>query len=269
MASSTLPNDNALTGNWLVTGSLPNFGPAAFSPPPPSAPAFGLALSLDVVNGQVLASDSMSYYCGNGGVGSGGYLGAAPIAADGSFILQTPVLSGLGEIVTFEVKGIAPQIAGETWSGTYSATNTNVGCSPVSGEFTAVPIQPVTGTFAGSATLGAGSSGTPVSITVILQQGTTSTFAAPSSITSQNVLSGSIAVQGTACFNSGTLALGQGSVLGGLIQTQFVMNDGSELRLTGAIEDTAVSRIKLDIASVVGGQCDKLFAAGSTDLVRQ
>jgi hypothetical protein len=47
------------------------------------------------------------------------------------------------------------------------------------------------------------------------------------------------------------------------------MDDGSRLLLTGAIEDTAVSKVKLDSFLVIGGQCDRLFASGATDLVRQ
>jgi hypothetical protein len=47
------------------------------------------------------------------------------------------------------------------------------------------------------------------------------------------------------------------------------MDDGSRLLLTGAIEDAAVSKIKLDNLLVVGGQCDRLFGSGTTDLVRQ
>jgi hypothetical protein len=63
--------------------------------------------------------------------------------------------------------------------------------------------------------------------------------------------------------------LGQGSVDGGFVEAQFVMDDGSKVFFTAAIEDTAVSKMKLNVMSVTGGQCDKLFASGMTDLVRQ
>jgi hypothetical protein len=139
----------------------------------------------------------------------------------------------------------------------------------VSGSFTAVPIQPVTGTFAGSASLGTGSSGSPLNLSVVLRQGSAGFVTIPNSVNGQNVLSGSITVQGTSCFTKGTLSLGQGSVDGGFVQAQFAMDDGSRLFLTGAIEDTAVSKVKLENLLVVGGQCDKLFASGNTDLVRQ
>jgi hypothetical protein len=186
-----------------------------------------------------------------------------------SFTLQTPVPSGLAPTVTFTVNGIIPQTAGGTWSGTYSATNANAGCSPVSGSFTAVPIQPVAGMFAGSANLGTGSSGSPLNLSVVMQQGSAGFVTTPNFVNSQNVLSGSITVQDTSCFTKGSLSLGQGSVDGGFVQAQFAMDDGSRLLLTGAIEDTAVSKVKLDSFLVIGGQCDRLFASGATDLVRQ
>jgi hypothetical protein len=267
MATSTSRDENALTGNWLLTGSLPNFGPGVFPLPP--SPSIGLALSLDVAGEQVIASDSMLYSCGSGAVGGAGYLATAQIAADGSFTLQTPVLSGLVPTVTFTVNGVVPQTAGGTWSGTYSATNANAGCSPLSGSFTAVPIQLVTGTFAGSASLGTGSGGSPINLSVVLQQGSAGFVTTLNSVNSQNVLSGSITIQGTSCFTKGTLSLGQGSVDGGFVQAQFAMDDGASLRVTGAIEDAAVSKIKLDNLLVVGGQCDRLVGSGTTDLVRQ
>lgn len=266
-ATSTPGNESALTGNWLVTGSLPNFGPGVFPLPP--SPSIGLALSLDVVGEQVIASNSVFYGCGSGGGGGAGYLATAQIAADGTFTLQTPVLSGPAPTIAFTVNGVVPKTSGGTWSGTYSATNANAGCSPVSGSFTAVPIQPVTGTFAGSANLGTVSSGTPVSLSVVLQQGSAGFVTTPNFIDSQNVLSGTITVQGTSCFTKGTLSLGQGLVAGGFVQAQFAMDDGSKLLVTAAIEDTAVSKLKLSSFLVVGGQCDKLFASGTTDLVRQ
>ncbi len=267
MATSAPQDENALTGNWLLTGSLPNAGPGVFPFPP--SPSFGLALSLDVVGEQVIASYSDLYTCGSSGAGGAGYLATAQIAADGSFTLQTPVFSGFVPTITFTVNGVVPQTAGGTWSGTYSATNANAGCSPVSGSFTAMPIQPVTGTFAGSASLGTVSNGSPVNLSVVLQQGSAGFVTAPNFVNSQNVLSGSITVQGTSCFTKGSLSLGQGLVAGGFVQAQFAMDDGSRLDFTGAVEDTAVSKIKLNSFLVVGGQCDKLFAVGNTDLVRQ
>jgi hypothetical protein len=260
------PTDGTLTGNWLVTGSLPNWGPQALSKQQPSS--FGLVLSLDVVGGQVIANQSLIYTCGNIGGGTAGYLTTADIASDGSFTLQTPT-QGVQPTITFAVQGMVPQTTAGTWSGTYGAADSNVGCSPVSGTFTAVPIQPVTGTFAGSETWNLGSGGTPVNVSVVLQQGATNFTPTISGINSQNVLSGSIAVQGTSCFTSGTLTLGEGAVYGGFVQGQFAMNDGSSLHFDGAIDDAAVSKISLVSALVVGGQCDKEFITGSSDLVRQ
>jgi hypothetical protein len=108
-----------------------------------------------------------------------------------------------------------------------------------------------------------------VNLSVVLQQGSAGFVTAPNFVNSQNVLSGSITVQGTSCFTKGSLSLGQGFVAGGFVEAQFVMDDGSKLFFTAAIEDMAASKIKLSSMLVMGGQCDKLFAFGNTDLVRQ
>lgn len=255
-----------LTGNWLVTGTLPNSGPVFPLPPPPS---FGLALSLDDAGGQVIANYSLLYTCSNGlfinGAGGSGYLATAQIAADGSFTLQT---SG-NPTVTFTLNGVVPQNAAATWSGTYSANDSNAGCVPVSGSFTAVPVQPVTGTFAGSVNFGTGSNNSPLRLSLALQQGSPGFATTPNYIDSQNVLSGSITVQGTSCFTTGTLALGKGQVNGGFVQGQFAMDDGSSLHFDGAIGDTAVSRVQLTSILVVGGQCNGLYSTATTSLIRQ
>ncbi len=264
------PSLATLTGNWLVTGSLPNSGPVF---PLPSPPSFGLALSLDESNGQVIANDSFLYSCspgggisGSAGAGGSGYLATAQIAADGSFTLQT---SGVSPPVTFTLHGTVPQGPAETWSGTYSANDSNAGCVPLSGSFTALPIQPVTGTFAGSTNFGTSSNHSPLTVNLILQQGSPGFVTAPNFTDSQNVLSGSITVQGTSCFSSGSLALGKGQINGGFIQALFTMNDGSTLHFDCAIEDTAATTVQLTSILVVGGQCNGLYSTSSSDLIRQ
>jgi hypothetical protein len=256
----------SLTGNWLVTGSLPNSGP--FFPLPP-APSISLALSLDESGGRVIANDSVLYTCSNGfgtsGSGGSGYLGTAPVAADGSFTLQT---TG-NPTVTFTLNGTVPQTAAESWSGTYSANDANAGCIPVAGSFTAAPIQPVTGTYDGSVSFGNNSGSTPLKVSLVLQQGSPGFVTTPNHIDSQNVLSGSITVQGASCFTSGTLALGSGQINGGFVQAQFAMNDGSSLHFDGAIEDVAASTLQLTSILAVGGQCNALYSTSVANLVRQ
>ena len=266
--STVIPSrapESPLAGNWLVVGSLAGLAPGALGT---TAPGFNLALNLQVNGSQITANLSDSYNCVNAGGAAGGRVGITQIAADGTFTLQSP---GQLSTITFQLQGVAPQKAGETWSGTYTANDTNPGCSPSSGTFTAVPIQPVTGIFTGKGPLGSvGSSGSPITLTATLKQGGAVPDSPPTNgeINSQNVLSGSLAVQGTPCFTSGTIGA-TSLVLGSMIHARVAMNDGSTVVLSGYIEDAATTRIGPVGFLVEGGQCDKLFITGDTILARQ
>ncbi len=266
---SPAPAASPLTGNWLVVGSLSNFGPT-FGQGQAQSP-FNLAVSLDVTGGKVTGYASTAFICTNTGAGGAGGLVTASIGADGSFELQQPVLGPGVPTVTFDVRGVEPQTAGGTWSGTYTATNTNNGCTSTSGAFTAVPIMPVTGAYAATGTLGSqGSSGsTPLTITATFQQGAISVPSTSTRVNSQNVLNGGIAVQGSPCFSGGTINPMGGAVLGSFVQAVYTMNDGSELFVSGYIRDASVSTIELVGFLVNGGQCDKEFGSFGTSLVRQ
>jgi hypothetical protein len=269
LPNSPAPAASPLSGNWLLVGSLSNFGPG-FAQGQVQSP-FNLAVSLNVTGGNVTGYASTAFICTNTGAGGVGELVVAPIGADGSFELQPPMLGTGVPTVSFDVRGVAPQTAGETWSGTYTATDTNNGCSSTSGAFTAVPIMPVTGTYAATGALSSqGSSGSsPVTITATFQQGAIGVPSTSTRVNSQNVLTGSIAVQGSPCFSGGTINPMEGVVLGNLVQAQYTMNDGSELFVVGYIHDASVSTIKLVGFLVTGGQCDKASGFFATSLVRQ
>jgi len=182
------------------------------------------------------------------------------------------ILAAEEPTVTFDVRAVAPQTAGETWSGTYTATNTNKGCASTSGAFTAVPIMPVTGTYAGVGTLSqqGSSSSTPVKITAMFEQGAPAgTVFTSTRINSQNVLSGSLTVEGSPCITSGTIKPMGAQVVGSSVQANYAMNDGSTVFVSGYIQDTSVSTIKLGSFLVNGGSCDKEFGFFGTSLVRQ
>jgi hypothetical protein len=266
---SPTPAASPLTGNWLVVGSLSNFGPS-FAQGQAQSP-FNLAVSLDVTGGKVTGYASTAFICANSGGGGAGGLMTASIGADGGFELQPPVLGTGVPTVTFDVRGVAPQTAGGTWSGTYTATDTNNGCTSTSGAFTAVPIMPVTGTYAATGTLRSqGSSGsTPLTITATFQQGALGVPSTSTRVNSQNILNGNIAVQGSPCFSSGTINPMGGGVLGSSVLAVYTMNDGSELFVSGYIRDASVSTIELVGFLVNGGQCDKEFGSFGTSLVRQ
>lgn len=259
-----------LAGNWLLIGSLSNFGPQ--SVPIQGQAPFNLAVSLYVTGGMVTGDASTAFFCTNSGAGGGGGFAPAPIAADGSFELQPLTLAGVQPTTTFDVHAVAPRTAGETWTGTYTATDANKGCTPSSGSFTAVPIEPVTGTYAAVGTLGlqASSSSTPVKITAIFEQGAPAgTVFTSTRINSQNVLSGSIAVEGSPCFSNGTIKPMGAQVVGSSLEAEYTMNDGSTVLVFGYIRDPSVSTIELVSFLVNGGSCDKEFGFFSTSLVRQ
>ena len=235
----TAPAVSPLAGNWLLIGSLSNFGPQSVLGQ--GQVPFNLAVSLDVTGGMVTGNASTAFVCTNSGAGGGSGFAPAPIAADGSFELQPVTLGAEVPTETFEVHAVVPQTAGETWSGTYTATDTNKGCTSTSGAFTAVPIMPVTGTYAGAGALGqqGSSSSTPVKITAIFEQGAPAgTVFTSTRINSQNVLSGSIAVEGSPCFSNGTIKPMEAQVVGSFLQAEYTMNDGSTVFVSGYVQDT-------------------------------
>jgi hypothetical protein len=264
MAGTSPVSTAGLKGNWLVTGDLPVF--PAGQPLPQN---FGLAMTLDVVDGQVVAASSDFYPCGSGlAVGGSGILAPATIAPDGSFTLQTTQLSGMVPTVALSVHGNVPQTAGASWFGTYSATNSNAGCAPVGGKFTAIPIQAVTGTFRGAGSLGAPNSATsvPITLTAVLTQGGPEGV---SPVNSVGGLSGTISISGSTCFSNGTTKIPSGSVSGDRIDAQFAMDDGSALLLLGSVKDTASSTIALTSIVVNGGACNGFFGSSGSILTRQ
>lgn len=250
--SVAAPQSNALKGNWLLAGSLPVSGLLL-----PLPQQFGLTMTLDVSNGQVLAEGSYVYQCVNGAVGGRVALPAATITADGSFTLQTQQLSATVPTVMLSIHGKASTVAGENWTGTYTATNANTGCVPVSGAFTAMPIQTVSGTFLGMGTLGhsTGMLGPPLvptvpasSVSIAFVQGGPASLDPPLPpflVNSATALSGTITVTGSSCFTSGTANIPAGLVFGDGVNANFVMNDGSTLLVFGAVTDLAATMIRL------------------------
>ena len=238
-------------------------------------------MTLDVSNGQVLAEGSDFYPCGNGAVGGRLALPAATIAADGSFTLQTQQLSATVPTVMLSIHGKAPIAAGGNWTGTYVATNSNPGCLPVSGAFTAAPIQPIRGTFLGTGTLSpsSGTLGSPPApsvpasaVTIAFVQGGPASLDPPPLaflVNSATALSGTITVTGSTCFTSGTADIPAGYVFGDGVNANFAMNDGSTLLVFGGVTDLAAATIRLTTLSVMGGACDGWSGYYGSVLTRQ
>ncbi len=74
-ASSSTPNPAFLKGNWLVVGSLPVPGPGQ-----PSLQTFGLAVTLDLINGELIGSVSEAYPCTAGAAGGAEGLATETVA---------------------------------------------------------------------------------------------------------------------------------------------------------------------------------------------
>jgi len=268
--SSSTTDIAALRGNWLVTGSLPTLNGAG----PGGAQPFSLTLTLDVANNEVLAAGSEYYPCAGLSVGATASFLPAPIAADGTFTLQTVETGPVVPTILVTVHGAVANLSGGDWSGTYSATNANAGCAPVSGSFTAVPIQPVTGTFRGVGSLGAAGSGpaVPVTLTTVFEQGAVANQAPPPgelASPEDGLLTGTISIAGSPCFTTGTGAVPMGAVLGDSFFAQFSMNDGSRLLLNGSVQEAATTSLVLTSVVVLGGNCNGWVGSTGSVLMRQ
>jgi hypothetical protein len=250
-----------LAGNWLLVGPMPTNEISL-----PLAPPSGvrLAMTLDVVGDQVIAGGFGSDSCENveasfafGGVAAG------ILAKDGSFT-ATPV-NNSGEAIS--IKGTAPQKSGEPWSGSYTVSLGGPGApacdSNLSGTFTATSFPLVSGVYVGTGSTLVGSTAVPVTLQVTLQQGGTLTNpgnGAASNYFSSTLLTGTIKVQGSPCFNSGaTQSTPASAVVGNMVNARFLMDDGSTLSLDGPLTDVTEGHISTGIILVQGGNCAGTF----------
>ena len=267
------PSSN-LSGNWLLAGSLPVFGPAVGG-----NAGFGLAADFNVIGNQVFGGLTSTGTCPGGAlVGSLGFV-SGTIAADGSFDLQTPALSsGTPPTTVVTIQGKVPDEAGAGWTGKYTISNPSGACpNSLSGAVTATSIPLLSGTFTGTANLqvsgpfGSGSTptpSTPVPVTVTLQQspgpGPGDTIPAEAG----TLLTGSIALGGSSCLTSGTTngamlpsgTLILSSVNGDSIAAVFAMNDGSTLQMSGSISALDGSSITVQFVSLSNGTCPAQFS---------
>lgn len=272
--STTLPatTSNSITGNWVLTGALPFFGPNQFT-----NRNFGVTMTFSTVGDQIVGGGYFQVPCSPSGTFSadigGGIVVSGTVDAKGSFTAQSPATQP-SALATLQLQGSAPSASASSWSGTYSFSSNNSGCPfNSSGPITAVRIADVTGTYTGSALLypnggSSNGSGQPISLTFTLQQQTTAQISAVNG----GVLAGTVQVQGSPCFSSGTIIPAQpqveGNVLGSHLLATFTMNDGSRLDLPADIEDVTSGKLEVIGAAIVGGACDRQ-GTGSFELSRQ
>jgi len=94
-----------------------------------------------------------------------------------------------------------------------------------------------------------------MALQVMLKQGGTVTDIRGNTITSGSALAGSIKVQGSPCFTSGTMNTAVGQVLGNRITATFAMDDGSTMALTGTLTDPSEAKIATSVVTIRDGQC--------------
>ena len=246
-----------LAGNWLVLGSLPVY--------PIAATYLNQAVTLDVTGNQVSGTGSLGVSCANAESDGPVSFGSTAIASDGTFTLKTA--STLPPNI--QIRGTAPVNGVDTWSGTYTVTSGP--CGVQTGAFSATPIQPLTGVYKASATLSTspppGSTTptlTPVTMQVTFQQGGTNST---TGITSNEMLTGSIIVQGSPCFTSGIIrpvtakTAFPADVEATSVFAPFTMNDGSVFSLEGFIVDASASKLIAETAYINGGACGSQTAS--------
>ena len=262
-ASSGGSATSPLAGNWLIVGPMPVNGV------PPSS-GFRLAMTFDVTGNSIVATGFGDDACNSSTGYSFGFgsVVAGTVAADGSFKLQSSLgTSGSVRIapVTMSITGMVPKTGGSTWAGSYSvafANNIPQTCDlSESGTFTATSFPLVSGVYTGTASSTTSVNGVPTTTTmalqVTLQQGGTRTDPATGhTVTTNTVLTGSIKVQGSPCFSSGTMqSTSAVSVLGNEVNAAFMMDDGSTLGFIGTLTDASESKITTPLVFVAGGHC--------------
>ena len=245
-----------LAGNWLIVGPMPTseFGLGS---------GFRLALTVDVLENQLFAAGFGNTSCGNLSESFEFPTGAmGTIASDGTFSLQTPTGSS---IASLSLQGRVPKGNNVPWPGTYTISfgppigTSGQGCdSPLTGAFTAISFPLVNGVYAGTGTQVSfnGASGTTsIAVQMLLQQGTTMMDSTNGKQFFNNIgLTGSIRVQGSACFSSGVMNSLSG-VQGNEVWAQSTMDDGSTVTAVGTLTDPSESSITPMVLMLQGGKC--------------
>jgi hypothetical protein len=253
------PAVSPLAGNWLITGPMPTPG---FTPP--GTGVFSLAMSFDVSGNDITALGYGSGFCESNAsppIYNESFafesLTTGVIATDGSFTLQTPQTTS---DYSLSIQGRVPETNADQLPGTYAATfNSPIGPTCVgnsAGMFAATSFPIVSGVYTGTGKFQLLTNGvltvTPVTIEVTLQQGAAVLDPTTGlSKTSNIAIGGSIRVQGSPCFTSGTantalfspIRKPLSSIDGNIMQLNFTMDDGSMLTMAGALTDSTESHI--------------------------
>jgi hypothetical protein len=264
-STPSAPAVSPLAGNWLIVGPMPT-NTLQFPP----VTGFRLAMTFDVTGNNIVGAGFVNAPCQLGSSPSGilsavsvsfGTSATGTVAADDSFSVQTSSVP----VGSISIQGKMPQASSGEWPGSYTASiNPPIGppCNGSSaGTVTATSFPLISGTYVGTGSSQTTVNGvsTPVTLEVTMQQGGTVVDQVTGKPFSSNlVLTGSIRVHGSPCFTSGVMSSSPMSgVEGNQVIATFTMDDGSTLRLQGAMIDPTEARIT-SIASVIAGQCGKV-----------
>jgi hypothetical protein len=251
--TTTSANASVLTGNWLLAGTMPP-GYALTST------ALSVTATFDVNGSAVSGIVQVAVPCVTVGALGAPLIVQGTVAADGSFTLNSVPVAGLTQTRTFTLQGKVPSVAGGSWTGTFSFTNTGTACAGVtSGPVNAASVPSVTGAYAATASLGSPLNGLlqSVGLKFALQQGATLISNANTNLP----LTGSLTVSNSTCVTSGTTTGSQlaGFVEGSQVGATFLMNDGSTVLMDGQIINTNGSVISAILFTTNPGTCGLSF----------
>ena len=264
----------SLDGNWSLAGART----------PATYPL--LAATLNIQGSQITGQGNLQVQCTPAvtvGLPSfpdeiGGSLPlSGQIAADGTFSMTSPTIGLAPNTYTVSLTGNSPtKSSPNAWTGSYTIyasigpiTSATPCMYSHSASFTAAPIAALAGTYIGPATNGLFGTGIGASAAFTLQvtQGpATFVSSIPTSVYALP-LSATIAVTGSSCFASGTTvgALSPSQISGDTFAIDLVMNDGSQLHLSGFLNDLGGATLNTT-AVVLGGTCSQ--AISPTTLTR-
>lgn len=256
-----------LNGNWSLAGART---PAAYPI---------LATSLKVQGNQITGQGTVQIQCSPSTQINGIFSLSGQIAADGTFsaTYSTPASPNSG--YTVAVTGASPTAnSPDTWNGTYTLTAslTSAGSIPVtpcayshSATFTATPIATLTGIYSGPASNGVFSPGlgTNAALTLQVAQQPATLVTYGTTTTSQLPLIATLNVTGSSCFSSGSTASAPVSshIDGDAVTLSFLMNDGSQMEISGNLTDLTAASLAIT-SHVIGGSCANTIS--STTLTR-
>jgi len=252
-----------LNGNWQIAGT-------AFFQPYPL-----LTLALVVSGNTVYGSGDVGVNCASGGAGLGGSLSVTgQIGSDGTFVLANS--DAPADTIQVTIQGKVPAAGSKSWAGSFTITNlatSNLCTFDVSSDFVATAYPPLDGSYEGTLAGQNVGSGSGITAATQITQGAVTSFSRPSPLAPIYYipLSAFITVSGSPCFTSGTSKPPTidflNSISGNSFQLSYTMNDGSTLLVSGWFTDSSESTLQLEVATVIGGQCQGASYSGT--LTRQ